>query len=79
MNGKILLIDDDEEFTNDLSFLLNGSYQFVAVTNGKKGIELLEKEKFNLVVLDIVMPAFYAEGDEKEGIEVLQLIKKRSV
>ena len=76
MNGKILLIDDDEEFTNDLAFLLNGSYKFVAVTKGKKGIELLEKEKFDLVVLDLVMPAFYAEEDEKEGIEVLQLIKK---
>jgi CheY-like chemotaxis protein len=73
---KILLIDDDEEFTDDLIFLLDGPYQIVAVHESNKAIELLEKEEFDLVMLDIEMPAFYADDDEREGIEVLKLIQK---
>ena len=64
---RILLIDDDEEFTDDLIFLLDGPYQVVAAHESKKAVELLEKEEFDLVILDIEMPAFYADEDEKEG------------
>ena len=74
---RILMIDDDEEFTEDLKFLLDGPYQIVAVNESNKGIELLEKEKFDLVILDLVMPAFYADQDEKEGTEVLTMIKNK--
>ena len=74
---RILLIDDDEVFTDDLIFLLDGPYEIVAVHESKKGVELLEKEEFDLVILDIEMPAFYADDDQSEGIEVLKIIRKK--
>lgn len=74
---KILIIDDDEQFSKDLSFLMNGLYWFVVATESKEGIEFLKKEKFDLVILDLVMPAHYAEEDEEEGIEVLRLIREK--
>ena len=73
---RILLIDDDEEFTDDLIFLLDGPYQIVAVHESNKGVELLESEKFDLVMLDMAMPAYYSDNDETEGIEVLKIIRK---
>ena len=78
ISQKILVIDDDEKFTDDLQFLLKGPYRFTTVTESKRGIELLQKEKFDLVILDLAMPAFFASDDEKEGIEVLRKIKANS-
>lgn len=75
--SKILMIDDDEEFADDLTFLLDGPYTFHAVTESRKGIELLEKEQFDLVLLDLNMPSFFADTDEREGIEVLEIIRKK--
>lgn len=76
---KILIIDDDEQFSKDLSFLMHGRFRFVVATESKKGVEFLKKEKFDLVILDLVMPAHYAEEDEDEGIEVLRLIREHWV
>ena len=78
ISQKILVIDDDEKFTDDLQFLLKGPYRFTTVTESKRGIELLQKEKFDLVILDMMMPAFFAEEDEMEGVEVLRMMKSNS-
>ncbi len=74
---KILLIDDDREFSNDLAFLLDGAYQIVTVSESKESIELLEKQEFDLVILDLKMPCFLAEEDEMEGIELLRMIRQK--
>ena len=75
--SKILMIDDDEEFADDLTYLLDGPYAFHTVTESRKGIELLERERFDLILLDLNMPAFFAENDEREGIEVLEIIRDK--
>jgi CheY-like chemotaxis protein len=74
---RILLIDDDEKFSDDLSFLIDSSYQIVSASGSKRGIELLEKERFDLVILDLNMPASYADEDDMEGIEVLRIIRQK--
>lgn len=76
-NKRILIVDDDKEFSGDLSFLLDGPYQIVSVSESKKAIQLLEKEKFDLVILDLKMPCFYGNEDETEGIEVLRIIRQK--
>jgi len=74
---KILIIDDDKEYVNNLIFLINGSYQFKTVESGREGLELLKIEAFNLLILDLNMPAYFARDNEDEGIEVLRKIRSR--
>jgi CheY-like chemotaxis protein len=72
---KILIIDDDRQFMEDLKFLLNESYQVSSARESRTGIALMEEKPFDLVLLDLKMPSYYANEDEREGLEVLKLIK----
>lgn len=66
----LLLIDDDEDILMVLADYLSDSFSNIAkATSGKSGLELIQKEKFDLVVLDLVMP-------DIGGVQVLQEIKK---
>ena len=72
---EILIIDDDKQFGEDLKFLLKPSYRVSSAYEGQTGIALLEKKAFDLVILDLNMPSYYANEDEREGLEVLKLIR----
>src|SRR5215467_16051080 len=66
----ILIVDDDEDnrYTLRLHLESDGHERIVAASGGKEAIALLEKEKFNLVLLDLMMP-------DLNGDEVLKIIK----
>jgi CheY-like chemotaxis protein len=67
---KILIVDDI--FTNRLllSELIKSLSHFsVQAENGKQAIDFLEKENFDLVLMDIEMPVM-------NGIETTELIRK---
>lgn len=68
---KILIIDDDDQI---LSLLARSAELagFAAVTamDGREGQKLLEKQAFDLVITDLIMP-------EKEGMETITFIKKK--
>ncbi len=67
---KILLVDDEEVFTNNMSKLLtNRGYLIKAVYSGDAAIGALEEERFDIVVLDLKMPGM-------DGITILKEIKK---
>ena len=56
---KILVIDDDEEITTMISkFLKLKKHECITTNDGKEGTKLLEKEKFDVVLLDLSMPLF---------------------
>ncbi len=65
MKHRILLVDDDEGL-RDLyrEELEDEGYEVLTAKNGKEALQKLEKEKPDLVVLDIVMP-------KMDGIEAL--------
>jgi DNA-binding NtrC family response regulator len=68
--SKILLVDDEEVFTNNMSKLLaNRGYRVTAVNSGDAAIQAMEKEDFDVVVLDLKMPGM-------DGITTLKEIKK---
>ena len=75
MNEKILVVDDDEGL-RDLfkEVLTDEGYQVLTAKNGKEALQKLEKEKPDLIVLDIVMP-------KMDGMEALGRIigKDKSV
>lgn len=54
---KILLVDDQPENIHVLMEILGQYYKIIAATNGKRAIELAEKEpQPDLILLDVLMP-----------------------
>ena len=70
---KILIADDSLFMRMTLKDNLPKDYEIVEADSGAKALELFEKEKPDLVLLDIVMPA-----GEDEGVRVLQQIMQSS-
>jgi CheY-like chemotaxis protein len=54
--AKILVIDDDPDFIKITRTILQSqNYQVITAANGEKGLEVMRKEKPDLVLLDIMM------------------------
>jgi DNA-binding response OmpR family regulator len=60
--GKRILIADDDPDLIDLleSFFRGEGYEVTAKVNGKDALQAAESEKFDLVLLDVMMP--YIDG-----------------
>jgi DNA-binding response OmpR family regulator len=58
MNGKkILIVDDDKDLLRGLSFRLRAhGYETVIATDGYSAISVAQKEKPDLIILDIGLP-----------------------
>ncbi|WP_318616787.1 response regulator transcription factor [Sporosarcina sp. YIM B06819] len=68
----ILLIDDEHRMLDLLElFLEPHGFKCIKVDNGKKGLEIVEKEKVSLVLLDVMMP-------DMDGWEVCKKIHELS-
>ncbi len=62
-NQQILLIDDDELILKVINRILTREgYDVKTATNGKDAMELIEQQKFDLLITDIMMP--YSNGFE---------------
>jgi len=67
--AKILVVDDDVEFGTALSKILKGEgYEVSIALSAPEGLELLEKDKYDLVFADLSMPG-------TNGLELLKDIK----
>lgn len=65
---KIVIIEDDAVFQKAVSRALEAEgFEVFSVVEGESGIHLIEKEKPDLVLLDIVIP-------KKDGFEVMKYI-----
>ena len=70
MSKKILIVDDEPDIITFLSALLEeNGYASVSAKDGTEGLELLRKEKPDLVLLDLMMP-------KKSGITMFQELRK---
>jgi two-component system, OmpR family, alkaline phosphatase synthesis response regulator PhoP len=66
---KILLVDDDVDFTEATKLILeNKSYNVIVVHDGKEGLKKAQTEQPNLIILDVMMP-------EMDGYEVCAQLK----
>lgn len=64
---KILIVDDDQVFTKVLSeALVAASFTVAGALDGYDGLAVFEKEKPDLVVLDMKMPALDGVGFLKQ-------------
>ena len=67
----ILMIDDDPEFVDATSNLLDAKgYEVVSAPNGKEGLEKAQKNKPNLILLDVMMTT------KSEGFDVAREMHK---
>lgn len=85
MNKKVLLIEDNEQIRENTAEILElAGYTVAAAPNGKEGIELVYKEKPDLIICDIMMPVLDGYGvlhmlsknDETAGIPFIFLTAK---
>jgi len=69
MNATILVIEDEVGPRESIKIILKPYYRVIAAENGIKALEILQKEKIDLITLDLRMP-------ELAGEEVLKRIKQ---
>ena len=70
---KILIIDDERSIRNSLKEILaDEGYEVDVAENGLQGVEMVDKEKYNIIFCDIKMP-------EVDGIEVLDKLIQMGV
>ena len=67
--SKILVVDDEENIRGTLNdILLDEGYDVITAADGEEAINLIDNERFNVILLDLWIP-------EVGGMEVLKHIK----
>ncbi len=66
MHPKILLVDDDKQFINDLTVLLENDYSVIFAQNEKDALHKLEEESPDVVLLDLMF------NDRVNGLDILR-------
>jgi len=67
---RILVVDDEEDICDIVQLLLeNAESEVVGVDNGHKALSLLEKQSFDLVITDMLMP-------EMDGVELINALRR---
>jgi two-component system, chemotaxis family, chemotaxis protein CheY len=56
--ARLLIIDDDEAILSLITDSLSPDYHIVAVQDWLQGTDLLMKERFDLLIVDLAMPIF---------------------
>lgn len=68
--ARILIVDDDAGVRQVLkSMLVVAGYTVALANNGREAMERLGRERFDLIITDLVMP-------EQEGIETIKLLRR---
>ncbi|WP_155973568.1 response regulator transcription factor [Streptococcus ruminantium] len=69
---RILIVEDDAVINQVLAeFLKEHQYEIVSCLDGQKALEYFETEKFDLIILDIMVP-------NVSGLDILKKIRKTS-
>lgn len=66
---KVLVVDDELGPRESISYLLQDEFEVIAVDRVDRGLELITKDSFAVVVMDIRMP-------QKNGIQGLEAMRK---
>lgn len=68
----ILIVDDDKEIVQLIAiYLQNEGYKISRAFNGEEALTLFEKEKIDLIVLDVMMP-------KVDGMEVCRILREKN-
>ena len=67
-HARILIVDDDDGTREALEVILEDDYDVACAADGQVALDKLNREAFDLVLLDLIMPGM-------DGIETLKRIK----
>jgi len=85
MKTKILAVDDEKDILELISYnLRREGYEVVTSLNGEDALRLIKKDRFDLVILDLMLPGIQGmefckmlkHADETAGIPVIMLTAK---
>ena len=65
----VLIVDDDEGMRDTLTAVLRRDYRLLRAASGEAGLQILEKEDVDLMLLDVRLPGI-------SGFEVLKIVKE---
>lgn len=72
-NNQILIVDDDALIADVAKTMLESyGYSCIVATNGYEGLDNIDKNKFDLVLLDLAMPEF-------TGIQVIHQLREKGL
>ena len=72
MPHRILVVDDDRELRETISeILVDAGFVIAAAGSGEEALDILHKQTFDLVLLDMIMPGL-------GGQEILPLLKRQA-
>ena len=72
LGGAALIVDDDPGIRQLMKdAVVDHGYKVVAVDSGESALEELDRQRFDLIFLDLVLPRL-------SGVEVLRAIKERN-
>jgi two-component system response regulator AtoC len=69
MKKRVLIIDDEKNICSSLTYALEDQFAVFSATNPTKGLEIINSEKIDLVLLDLRI-------GKANGLEVLEEIKR---
>jgi CheY-like chemotaxis protein len=70
---SILIAEDEVPLAQAMNTILQqAGYTTTVVSNGNQVLDILQKQTFDLIILDILMP-------QKNGLEVLEEIVRRNI
>ncbi|OAJ73136.1 PhoP family transcriptional regulator [Brevibacillus sp. SKDU10] len=69
---RVLIVDDEKEIRDLLrKYLERELYQVDVAVNGEEALQMFEKKKYNLMILDVMMPKI-------DGIEVCRRLRNKT-
>ena len=68
---KILVVDDEEAIRNTVAEILEyEGFEVLQAENGQVALRLLESNRFDLMLIDLIMPV-------TEGIETIRIVHRK--
>jgi DNA-binding response OmpR family regulator len=69
---SVLIVEDERPLAHALELKLqHEGFQVAVATNGQQGLDLIESQHFDVVLLDLIMP-------EMDGFQMLEKLKGKS-
>jgi len=65
---KVLVVEDDADCRDLITLILEDDYQVISAVNGEEALESIEREKPDIVLLDIMIPRI-------DGWEILKKLR----
>lgn len=69
MKARILVVDDEQDLLRLVSYnLIKEGFDAVTSTNGEDALSIIKKNRFDLIILDLMMPGI-------QGMELCRILK----